>query len=183
MLGNSITFSVDSLSLTVAAENFDGLQYQGTGYRRYQKTDQLLDVSESFCGASLVDGVSFEPKFQFDWTLQLLLDDYLTFEAIFLTQQENGRDTGSIPVRFIDERFPLLVSDSLARPRTRAKKGSTGITTPTGFEFIWPQFDVLLSRSPDSIEHFGDVGDGNYLYRVKMQGSELGTVGTGEDIA
>ncbi len=179
MLGNSITFSIDSLSLTLGAVNFDGLQYQGTAYRRYQKTDQLLKVSESFYGASLVDGVSFEPKFQFDWSLQLLLDDYLILEAIFSTQQSNGRNTGSIPIRFIDERFPLQVKT----PRTRAKKGTTGVTSPTGFEFVWPQFDVLLQRTPDSVEHFGDVGDGNYLYRVKLQGSELGIVPPSEDIA
>jgi hypothetical protein len=108
--------------------------------------------------------------------LQLGFDDALMLDAIVQTQQINGKNQGSVPVRLVDERFPLLVPT----PRTRAKKGTTGITAPTGFQYIWPQFDVLLTVDADFQSWFLSRSADEF-YKLKVKGSELDLVPVTED--
>lgn len=176
MIGTTQTLIFGGVTLTLSDRNFDGDSFGGIGYRRSRVQEHLISVSESFYGASIVDGPFFPPKYEFEWQLWLRQEDLLKLLAIIDGQQNSPRTQGSIPCRLRDQRLPLLVKT----PRSRAKVGTTGITAPTGHEVIWPQFDLLLTPSSDLWEWY--LHSGGDLYRVKFSGRELALVGVGADL-
>lgn len=179
MIGSTQTLTIGSLTLTLTAEHFDGSEFGGVGYKRTWVAEHLLSASQSFWGASLVDGPYFAARYQFSWALTLWRDEAFLLEAIIQAQQEAGKGQSAIAVRLIDQRLPLVVKS----PRTRAKAGTTGLTAPTGREVIWPQFDVLLTPAEEFVQWFGDGDGGDSIYKVRMDAMELDLVPVTEDVA
>lgn len=176
MIGNSQTLSIGSLSLSLGEDDFAAEFAGGLGYRRSLLQAHQVQVNQSFFGASIVDGPSFPAKYEFEWQLWLRQGDALLLEAIAQTQQTLAKTQQPCAVRLRDQRLAKLEPT----PRTRAKVGTTGITAPTGYTVIWPQFDILLTLPSDFSEwYFWDTSD---LYQIKITATELDLVGVGADV-
>lgn len=178
-IGTTQILSIGSLSLSLTSEDYDGGQYSGLGYVRIKDISQQMAAAESFHGATLVDGPFFTAKHQFAWGLQLLPTKLFTLIAMWEEQQHRIKtQQANFAIRLQDRRI-LFMERS---PRIRAKSGTvTGaIAPPTGFEFFWPQFNIILEAGSDLMEWYSRPSDD--LIKVKISARELELVPTTEDV-
>lgn len=176
-IGTTQTLSIGSLSLTLTAEDFDGSQYGGLGYQRFKDVAQQMTAGESFYGASYFEGPFFAARYQFAWGLQLLPDKLYPLIALWEEQQHRIKaQQADTAIRLLDQRLVLMERN----PRTRAKVGTFTGTPPTGFNFFWPQFDVILEVGSDLLEWYSRPSED--LFKVKLAARELALVEVTEDV-
>ena len=175
-IGTTQTLSIGSLTLTLAAEDFDGSQFGGLGYQRSKDVAQQMTAAESFYGASILTGPFFTARYQFAWGLQLLPAKMYPLIALWEEQQWRIKNQqADVAIRLRDQRLVLMERN----PRTRAKVGTFSGTPPAGFAFFWPQFDVILEAGSDLLEWYSRPSDD--LFKVKLAARELSLVGVAAD--
>lgn len=180
VIGTTQTLSIGSLSLTLTREDYDGGELSSLGYTRTKDVAHQMAAAETFYGASLVDGPFFTAKHQFAWGLQLLPAKVFPLIAIWEEQQHRIKtQQADVAIRLLDQRLVFMERS----PRIRAKVGtvSGAITPPTGYEFFWAQFDIILEAGGDLLSWFSRPTDD--LFKFKIAARELSLVPTTEDIA
>jgi len=180
-IGYTQTLSIGSISLTLIDIDFDADQHGGLGYKRFKDVAHQMGAAESFYGATLLDGPFFPAKHQFTWSLILPPEKIYPLIAIWEEQQYRIKDKqADVAVRLLDGRLVAMERS----PRTRAKFGTVANspTPPPGFEFFWPQYDVILEVGSDLMEwYLQDANGAAENFTIKIAARELTLVPVTED--
>ncbi|MEC4804755.1 MAG: hypothetical protein SAJ12_09285 [Jaaginema sp. PMC 1079.18] len=177
--GTQQIFSLGSLSLTLDWQDFGADDGDGIGYRRIEDINQQNTALNSLYGASILEGPFHPTKFLFGWQLNLPSEKLFLLKALYDEQQWRVKNQQSaVAIRLYDQRIAFMGR----QPRDRAKIGAiiSDPTAPTGFDFYWAQFDILLELSSDFSEFF--MKPSELIFKVQIAGRELDTVSPSEDV-
>lgn len=182
--GPQQTLSIGTLSLTLTEEEFAAEDADGLagviGFDRFENLEQKVSTARAASGSSVWSGPSFEPGHRFIWSLYL--DDLQLYTLAAIQKEQQHRIRNQIAggsVRLKDQRLAFLARS----PRNRAKVGtiSGAPAAPGGYEYFYPQFDILLELPEDFLSLH--LGKGKAKYLVGFTATELDLVPTSEDAA
>lgn len=173
-----LRFSDLELELTNCKFNPEG-QAGLLGYKRTVNQQLNYTLQHTINGTAYIKSRKHAMRHDFTWSLILDVADLYILTTMRDAQHEAIRiNAETVPVRLLDERlvFPAYTSPE----RYRAKVGTFSDALPaiTNYEYIWPQFDVLITSldwSPLILPHD--------KFAVELAASELNLVPISEDIA
>lgn len=156
LIGQSQTFSISNLSVTLIYDDFDGNFASGVGYKRTRQ--QLPEIDYNIMSTPVIRSPSFS-TYIFEWSLVLRDEKAYQLEALVDECWRITQEGGEPGVRLLDERLPLVESQ-----RRRAMVG--GLITPTMY---WPQWNIIFTEfTPEWLM--------DKYTKVSLKAVELGTV-------
>lgn len=178
-IGSTQTLSFKTLSLILGPKDFNPSGEAGLlGYKRTRIQDHWHKVKYLVAGTPSISGRKHFVKYEFAWDLILPAISAFKLEAMYQEQRVEYELFGPKPeIRLKDSRLVFL---ALATPnRERAKIGTVAslIEAPTGFTYIYPQFNIAMTNFSMEPYILGNVN----LWNVKMQAVELEPVPITED--
>lgn len=134
------------------------------GYSRSTITDQLPEVTYALHGGSLIRGRNHRLKFEFKWDLLVSAEKLYQFEGLY-RQQQYLLEVGSFnfAIVLIDLRLAYLKHDSHDIVMNSFVPDAP--TAPIGFQFIYPQFNIILQTFKPQWHYEG-------LFNLQMEGTE-----------